>query len=334
MALDAIADIGARNVLITTEDGCFALVREERAVRRLQRGRRAARARVEGRLRRRAPRRLPGGALAGEAGRRGAPPRRRRRDRPRRSSSARAASTRARSTRLAGGVKVAELPPRPRPAMAQAWRRTSSPSTRAGAPPARARRRTSRGRCGCSPKGWDRAVWLVDEELVAAFPRKEVVVPMIEREIALLPRLAPLLPRPIPDAACSSGEPSDGVPVAGAASRYLAGRGGCARAARRRELAASGLDLARSCASLHAGRPRRRAAGGVRTAAPTWPTRAERVRELRAPRRGRRLRSRPPAVEAAARGRGRAAADRRSTASSTATSPAQRPRPRRDASAA
>jgi fructose-1-phosphate kinase PfkB-like protein len=35
MALDAIADIGARNVLITTEDGCFALLREERAVRRL-----------------------------------------------------------------------------------------------------------------------------------------------------------------------------------------------------------------------------------------------------------------------------------------------------------
>jgi 1-phosphofructokinase/tagatose 6-phosphate kinase len=36
MALDAIADIGARNVLITVEDGCFALVREERSVRRLQ----------------------------------------------------------------------------------------------------------------------------------------------------------------------------------------------------------------------------------------------------------------------------------------------------------
>jgi fructose-1-phosphate kinase PfkB-like protein len=36
MALDAIADLGARNVLITTENGCFALVREERAVRRLQ----------------------------------------------------------------------------------------------------------------------------------------------------------------------------------------------------------------------------------------------------------------------------------------------------------
>jgi 1-phosphofructokinase/tagatose 6-phosphate kinase len=34
MALDAIAEMGARNVHITLEDGCFALVREERQVRR------------------------------------------------------------------------------------------------------------------------------------------------------------------------------------------------------------------------------------------------------------------------------------------------------------
>ena len=34
MALDAIAELGARNVHITLEDGCFALVREDRHVRR------------------------------------------------------------------------------------------------------------------------------------------------------------------------------------------------------------------------------------------------------------------------------------------------------------
>jgi 1-phosphofructokinase family hexose kinase len=34
MALDAIAELGARNVLITVEAGCFALLREEREVRR------------------------------------------------------------------------------------------------------------------------------------------------------------------------------------------------------------------------------------------------------------------------------------------------------------
>ena len=35
-ALDAIAELGARSVHITTEDGCFALVREERSVRRFR----------------------------------------------------------------------------------------------------------------------------------------------------------------------------------------------------------------------------------------------------------------------------------------------------------
>lgn len=34
MALDAIAEMGARNVQITTESGCFALLREDRQVRR------------------------------------------------------------------------------------------------------------------------------------------------------------------------------------------------------------------------------------------------------------------------------------------------------------
>jgi tagatose 6-phosphate kinase len=34
MALDAIAELGARNVHVTLEDGCFALVREDRQVRR------------------------------------------------------------------------------------------------------------------------------------------------------------------------------------------------------------------------------------------------------------------------------------------------------------
>jgi fructose-1-phosphate kinase PfkB-like protein len=36
MALDAIAEMGARSVHITTEGGCFVLLREERRVRRLR----------------------------------------------------------------------------------------------------------------------------------------------------------------------------------------------------------------------------------------------------------------------------------------------------------
>ena len=38
MALDAIAEIGPRNVLITHESGCYALVREERTLRRFRAG--------------------------------------------------------------------------------------------------------------------------------------------------------------------------------------------------------------------------------------------------------------------------------------------------------
>ena len=48
-------------------------------------------------------------------------------------------------------------------------------------------------------EGWDTTVWLVDEEWVFRFPRRDVVLTGLENEIAYLPRLAPLLPLPIPD---------------------------------------------------------------------------------------------------------------------------------------
>jgi aminoglycoside phosphotransferase (APT) family kinase protein len=47
-------------------------------------------------------------------------------------------------------------------------------------------------------EGWDNTVWLVDRRWVFRFPRREVVIPGIEREMALLPRLAPILPLAIP----------------------------------------------------------------------------------------------------------------------------------------
>jgi aminoglycoside phosphotransferase (APT) family kinase protein len=46
--------------------------------------------------------------------------------------------------------------------------------------------------------GWDNTVWLVDEEWVFRFPRRSMVIPGLENEIAFLPRLAALLPLPIP----------------------------------------------------------------------------------------------------------------------------------------
>jgi aminoglycoside phosphotransferase (APT) family kinase protein len=47
-------------------------------------------------------------------------------------------------------------------------------------------------------QGWDNTVWLVDGRWVFRFPRRAVVISGIEREMALLPRLAPLVPLAIP----------------------------------------------------------------------------------------------------------------------------------------
>ena len=46
--------------------------------------------------------------------------------------------------------------------------------------------------------GWDNTIVLVDEDWVFRFPRREIALPGIDREIALLPRLAPQLSLPIP----------------------------------------------------------------------------------------------------------------------------------------
>ncbi len=47
-------------------------------------------------------------------------------------------------------------------------------------------------------QGWDMTVWQVDEQWVFRFPRREMVIPGLLNEIELLPRIAPLLPLPIP----------------------------------------------------------------------------------------------------------------------------------------
>ena len=46
--------------------------------------------------------------------------------------------------------------------------------------------------------GWDNTVVRVDDDWVFRFPRREIALPGIDREIALLPRLAPQLSLPIP----------------------------------------------------------------------------------------------------------------------------------------
>lgn len=54
------------------------------------------------------------------------------------------------------------------------------------------------GRCRFVGEGWDSSVWSVDGVLLCRFPKRPAVARALEREIALLPLLAPQLPLPIP----------------------------------------------------------------------------------------------------------------------------------------
>jgi aminoglycoside phosphotransferase (APT) family kinase protein len=60
-------------------------------------------------------------------------------------------------------------------------------------------------------EGWDNAVWVVEERWAFRLPRREIAVPLVARELAVLPRLAPLLPVPVP-APELVGEPSELFP--------------------------------------------------------------------------------------------------------------------------
>jgi aminoglycoside phosphotransferase (APT) family kinase protein len=56
-------------------------------------------------------------------------------------------------------------------------------------------------------QGWDMTVWLVDDRWVFRFPRREMVIRGLVNEIAHLPRLASIMPLPIP-IPTHVGEPS------------------------------------------------------------------------------------------------------------------------------
>jgi aminoglycoside phosphotransferase (APT) family kinase protein len=72
-------------------------------------------------------------------------------------------------------------------------------------------------------EGWDTTVWLVDDEWVFRFPRRSQPVPGLENEIAYLPRLAPLLPLPIPKPTLA-GRPSAAFRWPFYGCRFLPGR--------------------------------------------------------------------------------------------------------------
>ena len=47
-------------------------------------------------------------------------------------------------------------------------------------------------------EGWDNAVWVVEERWAFRFPRREIAIPGVHRELTVSPRLATLVPLPIP----------------------------------------------------------------------------------------------------------------------------------------
>jgi aminoglycoside phosphotransferase (APT) family kinase protein len=60
-------------------------------------------------------------------------------------------------------------------------------------------------------EGWDNTVWVVDDRFAFRFPRRDVAVPLVGRELAVLPVLEPLLPVPVP-VPVFEGRPAHGYP--------------------------------------------------------------------------------------------------------------------------
>ena len=72
-------------------------------------------------------------------------------------------------------------------------------------------------------EGWDNTVWLVDERWVFRFPRRTMVIRGLEIEIEVLPRIAPLLPLPVP-VPTHVGQPSEAFQWPFYGAPFLPGR--------------------------------------------------------------------------------------------------------------
>lgn len=60
-------------------------------------------------------------------------------------------------------------------------------------------------------EGWDNSVWVVEERWAFRFPRRSIAIPGVQRELDVLPRLAPLLAVPVPEPRFV-GQPNDRFP--------------------------------------------------------------------------------------------------------------------------
>ena len=100
-------------------------------------------------------------------------------------------------------------------------------------------------------EGWDNSVWVVEDVWAFRFPRRQIAIPGVERELAVLPRLAPLLPAPIP-VPQFVGVPSERFPWPFFGAPLLAGREPADAALDDSAREALGAELGRFLRALHA----------------------------------------------------------------------------------
>jgi aminoglycoside phosphotransferase (APT) family kinase protein len=73
-------------------------------------------------------------------------------------------------------------------------------------------------------EGWDNTVHLVGDTWVFRFPRRAVALPGFRRELSVLPRLAPLVPLPVPVPELIAADEDDDDPWPFTGGRLLPGR--------------------------------------------------------------------------------------------------------------
>lgn len=132
-------------------------------------------------------------------------------------------------------------------------------------------------------EGFDNSVWVVEERLAFRFPRRAIAVPLVERELSVLPRLASLLPLPVPTPT-HVGQPGEGYPWPFFGCPLLPGREPSEMDLSDEDRVAMGRDLGRFLRVLHD--PATRAAVEPETGLPVDPNRranmAVRVERTRA----------------------------------------------------
>lgn len=99
--------------------------------------------------------------------------------------------------------------------------------------------------------GWDNTAFLIDDQYIFRFPRREIALPLLETESILLPKLSPRLPAPIPDPKWK-GRPTKNFPWPFLGYRMLPGNTACYVNLTEEQRIALAEPIGRFLAELHA----------------------------------------------------------------------------------